>query len=69
MAQILISLLLLPYQLATTFFGVGKLGAAADVVAELEGSVIDTVAWTNEDGGLRPSRSNQRAIGRRMPKT
>lgn len=43
------SLLLLPYQLATRFCGMSSLGAAASVAAELEASVVDTVAWTNQE--------------------
>ena len=40
-AQMIISLLLLPYQFATSFFGMSGAGAAADVAAELEGAMVD----------------------------
>ena len=39
--QILMTCLLLPYQMVTTMFGCKGLGAAADIVSEMEGSIIE----------------------------
>jgi len=45
----LLSCLLLPYQLATSFMGMSGAGAAADVVSELEGSLVDLAGAGGEE--------------------
>ena len=47
--QMLLSCLLLPYQLATSFMGMSGAGAAADVVSELEGSLVDLAGAGGEE--------------------
>ena len=46
--QIIMTCVLLPYEMVTTFFGCGGLGAAADVVAEMERSAIELTSSAAE---------------------
>ena len=52
--QIFMTCILLPYEIITTFFGCAGMGAAADVVAEMEGSVVElTTAASDRFAGVQ----------------
>jgi len=76
--QMLTTCFLLPYEVATSFFGCTGVGGAADIVGELEGSLIEMTAASSdltrrfdEDGSGRVDRKEfvkaVEAVGLRLP--
>ena len=59
LCQMLMTCILLPYSIATSFLGCGGVGAVADVVGELEGSMVELAAETEGEAEEAPAAEDQ----------
>jgi len=48
--QMVMTLILLPYEIATSFFGAAGVGSASDIVGELEGAMVEVTAAVETSG-------------------